>query len=731
MKKNVERENCDEMKYERIQYAPFTAVIDSKGGFVFINSNLQKALHSNGLTILHQTFFDFIDSMDLEKCRQAIAYTLLTRLISTIEIRLTGPEGRLARWTMESIGNGEEFQDIILLTGKYTDDRGRANGRMQPGTRHYERILENLGIGLLLQDSKGVVLAANQKTAELFNVTLEDIYHNKSFEHLWKATAVNKDPIPFENSPPMNAFRKKMPQTDVLIEISGQNGDKRQVVMNSLPPVEEEGQDPDFIISSLTDLSEEKKLQALCETRKALFTSFMDHSPSFAWIVDEKENLIYANRGLLDYFGADKRALGRNIYEILPEFIADSCHEKHKWVLENNLSHSSILKSTGPNGDEQIFHVTTFPATGEEGAEKMIGGQAWYITDSYKAKLELKKTNERLLYLSRASSESIWDWNMETGQIYRNQALLDMIGYHDENPSGLNWWYRQIHEDDRKRIEKKIERVLAGGEKAWEQEYRFLCSDGSYKIVLDRGFVVYNGAVPIRMVGSLQDVSEIKQLEGQLIREKLKQQQQIAEAIFQAQERERTRIGLELHDNVNQILFTSKLYLELIKPTEEAEKEIKNKIQGFILLAIEEIRKLSKDLVSPPLQESGLIRCINKLITDLDIVDPFKMEFNFKDGKAIESINYHIKITLFRIIQEQVKNIIKHSQARKVSMDLSLTQDQVTLQIEDDGIGFDPRQTKRGIGLSNIFQRTKLYNGKVNLKTQPGQGCRIKVTIPI
>ena len=79
-------------------------------------------------------------------------------------------------------------------------------------------------------------------------------------------------------------------------------------------------------------------------------------------------------------------------------------------------------------------------------------------------------------------------------------------------------------------------------------------SADSYKIVLDRGFVVYQQNSPIRMVGSLQDISEIKQLEARLFREKLKKQKQIAEAILRAQEQERTRMGHELHDNVNQIL---------------------------------------------------------------------------------------------------------------------------------------------------------------------------------
>jgi PAS domain S-box-containing protein len=611
---------------------------------------------------------------------------------------------------------------------EYTEGKKCVTDRLKAG--HFEAVLANLGIGIILQDKNGLVIASNPKTAEIFDTTLDDIHDPAAYGQLWKTTKCNGNPVPFENSPPMIALRDGRPQTDVSLDLSTKDGGKRQLVINAWPLFDERNGSLNAVISSIADLSEEAKLRVLCAQKEALFTSFMDHSPSFAWIVDENEKLIYANQGLLDYFGADKRALNQNICTILPQFIADAYHNKHKWVLENNLPHSSILKSSGTNGEEQVFHVTTFPAEGP-GGKKMVGGQAWYITDSYNARLELRKTNERLLYLSRASSESIWDWDVQTGQIFRNPALLRLIGYHDEQPRGLSWWFKQIHPDDRQRVKNKIDRVLAEKEKAWDQEYRFLCFDDSYKVVLDRGFVVYQDGIPVRMVGSLQDITEIKQLELRLVGEKLKKQQQIAEAILHAQEQERTRIALELHDNVNQILFTSKLYLDLIPAAGPGEQEIKNKTRDFILLAIEEIRKLSKYLVSPPLMASGLMACIKSLVKDLEMIGSFNLEFTCTNEKEIDALNHPLQVTLFRITQEQVKNIIQYSQADEVNLHLSVRNGQVHLRISDNGIGFDTRREKKGIGLSNIFQRTKLYNGKIDLQAQPGQGCKLEISIPI
>ena len=88
------------------------------------------------------------------------------------------------------------------------------------------------------------------------------------------------------------------------------------------------------------------------------------------------------------------------------------------------------------------------------------------------------------------------------------------------------------------------------------------------------------------------------------------------------------------------------------------------------------------------------------------------------------------KVTLFRIVQEQLKNIIKHSQASKVDIYLENKEGNTQLMIKDNGIGFDTKQTHSGIGLSNIYERTRFYNGTVDIQTSPGNGCTIVVTIP-
>jgi two-component system sensor histidine kinase UhpB len=146
------------------------------------------------------------------------------------------------------------------------------------------------------------------------------------------------------------------------------------------------------------------------------------------------------------------------------------------------------------------------------------------------------------------------------------------------------------------------------------------------------------------------------------------------------------------------------------------------------MMAIEEIRKLSKELVVPQLKEKGLVDSIRVLIEDIHLSDVIRIKF--VHDLENELLAPAKKVTLFRIVQEQLKNIIKHSQAGNVDIMLQSKEGQTRLTIKDNGVGFDARQTHRGIGLSNIYERVRFYNGETDIETAPGKGCTLIVSIP-
>ena len=137
---------------------------------------------------------------------------------------------------------------------------------------------------------------------------------------------------------------------------------------------------------------------------------------------------------------------------------------------------------------------------------------------------------------------------------------------------------------------------------------------------------------------------------------------------------------------------------------------------------------MSKELVVPQLKDKGLVESIYNLLEDIQISG--KLKVSFVHDQENDLLSPGKKVTIFRIVQEQFKNILKYSQAKHADVCLTCKHDHVQLLIRDDGIGFDTKRSYKGIGLSNIHDRARFYNGSVDVQSAPGKGCQLTVVIP-
>jgi two-component system sensor histidine kinase UhpB len=226
------------------------------------------------------------------------------------------------------------------------------------------------------------------------------------------------------------------------------------------------------------------------------------------------------------------------------------------------------------------------------------------------------------------------------------------------------------------------------------------------------------------------DVTERILLENELNEQRVTRQRQITEAVILAQEKERTEIGKELHDNVNQILGASNLYINTAMTDEEMRQELLERSTELVSKAINEIRKISKSLITPGLREIGLIESIEDVIDDMNLARAdLIIELDLQNISE-EQIEDRRKLTVFRIVQEQLNNIVKHARAARVLIRLSMEGPNIVLTVSDNGVGFDPSRHRKGVGITNIISRAELFNGKVEILSQPGEGCTLSVSLP-
>ncbi|MBL7699979.1 MAG: hypothetical protein JNK79_17565, partial [Chitinophagaceae bacterium] len=190
----------------------------------------------------------------------------------------------------------------------------------------------------------------------------------------------------------------------------------------------------------------------------------------------------------------------------------------------------------------------------------------------------------------------------------------------------------------------------------------------------------------------------------------------------------REEIGVELHDNINQVLSSAKMYFETAYD-EGGRDVLLEKGLTHLRNAMEEIRKLSHRLVAPELTKISLVQAIANLAQNSRETGSLHLQYetaNFTE----ERVSNEIRLALYRIVQEQFNNILKHAKAKNVLIMLDMTSSTIFLTIRDDGRGFDSSVTRYGIGLRNITNRVKLYNGHMEVQSEPGKGCQLKVAVP-
>lgn len=203
----------------------------------------------------------------------------------------------------------------------------------------------------------------------------------------------------------------------------------------------------------------------------------------------------------------------------------------------------------------------------------------------------------------------------------------------------------------------------------------------------------------------------------------------ITKEIIDAQERERENIGHELHDNVNQILMAAKLYVEMAMKEDHAKEEKLNTSIAYIKNGIDEIRKISRELSAPTLGSQTLLDSVHSLIELITCVTD--LTINFEHSEYQMEVDKEQSLAIYRILQEQLNNILKHANATQVDIILKQTDKETCIIIRDNGNGFDTKARRHGIGLNNIYSRAKLYNGSMAIISAVGQGCTLEVALPL
>ncbi len=347
------------------------------------------------------------------------------------------------------------------------------------------------------------------------------------------------------------------------------------------------------------------------------------------------------------------------------------------------------------------------------------------ITESKNAEALLLASEEQYKDLFNNNPSCIFIWDLDTLKYLEvNQASVELYGYTREE-------FLQLTVLDIRPAEEHARFLEVANEIRQNKIYnktivwRHINKKGeSIFMEITSHNMIYNGKKALLAIAN--DVTEKIQLENSLNEERQIRQQQITEAVITGQEKERTELGEELHDNINQILASTKLYIECALKDKNTRKDLMEESKLLIEKAMTEIRNLSKSLLPPSLGEIGLLQALTELAENIRQVNELAITIEWNDTSE-NGISNKLKLTIFRIVQEQLNNVIKHAGAGNVLISIKKVEDMIQVILKDDGQGFNTTEKRNGVGLRNITSRAEVNKGNVIINSAPGAGCEMIV----
>jgi two-component system, chemotaxis family, CheB/CheR fusion protein len=503
------------------------------------------------------------------------------------------------------------------------------------------------------------------------------------------------------------------------------------------------------------DATEKKSSEAALKASEERYKLLFYNNPFPMWIYDvETLQFIEVNEAAVAHYGYSRNEfMQMTLKDIRPD------EETEKLNAVQNEDDNYVPGNKGywihQKKNREIIHVeiTAHPIKFEGRKTKLV--LANDRTQQIIGQKELLKSNERYSFLSKATFDAVWDWDIKKNTLQWNEGIKTLFNYEPgEDTEQMDWWINNLHPEDKDRVTKKLEEHIKKNDPNWNDEYRFRAADGSYKYVLDRGFTVYDEKNrPVRMIGAMQDLTERKN--NEIILQQLNNSLEKRASELAESNAELERFAYVASHDLQEPLRMVTSFLQLIE--KRYKEKLDAKAHEYIHFAVdgaERMKRLILDLleysrVNSSHHEEDEVK-LNAVIDEVLLTYNSTLE---ETGGTITSKQLPVvkgsKTQILQLFQNVVGNAIKYRSSKPPQISITCKDIGTFYQfsVSDNGIGIDPKffhkifiifqrlhnreqYSGTGIGLAICKKIVDKHGGKIWLESEPDKGSTFYFTLP-
>lgn len=486
------------------------------------------------------------------------------------------------------------------------------------------------------------------------------------------------------------------------------------------------------------DMTELQRSRERVEASEARLHAFADYSPALMFVKDAAGSYRFVNRRFLERFGLQlEQVLGRSDAQLFPARLAAALAAHDAEVLASRAPVQSEQNLRTLEG-ERYSVVVKFPLLDGEGGVAGIGGIATDISERKRTEQALHEQRALLAEAQKVAGLGCWEWDPASGRLTWSDELYRMYGVAPGafQPS-FETYLERVHPEDRQHAGALMARALIDG-RAFTAEERIVRPDGSLRWLRSHCEVVRDAAGrPVKLLGACLDVTEGRASE-QALREGAASLQALSRRLVEAEEAERRRIAGELHDRVGQNLSALNINLDIVLGAlgEDAPMDLRVRLRDSLALVdgtLQSIENVMAELRPPLLEEYGLGAALGWYAEEFFKRTGIEIAFRDEAREKNRELRRDAAVALFRIAQEALNNVAKHASAKRVGIAVSAGDGHMTVEISDDGAGFDARAAEARAsrwGMTTMRERAEAAGGGLDIASTPGSGTVLRAKVP-